>query len=675
MNLLKMLLEINKIGKEIENMSDSNELGNFLFTKLKKIIDFDFFALGDINETTLTINYYFYAEDGVLKTDVPRPINKENSLTYFSYINKKIVLMNDVENEYKNYVPNLVHLGAEHISSSLLIIPLYDNEKIIGFLNVQNWKKDSFDAEKVVLFKEIATYLSGVLIKFKNKKNRDISLDSFDGSKSIFGIFLEKSLKVDRIETLNEIFLESLNKVFHINSFIMELYVDNFDRFYTYMDEKSQMISFNNTVEELYEDNFILLYENKSIGKLSFPKGYLLKNETFYLFMNLFKVNLIKILEKIQLKEEIEENRNNIFALKKAYENIKLINKLGKNIGNINNMKELCFLLHDELKKIFEENISVILAKLDKDTIHYTAIENNSEIFISSVDTNKENSLASYCIQNEKTIVINDYKEDIGFYFNDKKSSYKSTVGEFRDSVIYVPLFDDKKILGAFSVQCGVVNFFDSYSIELVKNISSFVTMAWINDIKRESLKKEIELVKLDHSNLQEENLKLEKISSVDSLTNLLNRREFEKQINEAILENHGKKLDLFLAIIDLDYFKHVNDTLGHPEGDRYLIEIANLFKVYEGSRIKFARYGGDEFIAYFYGPTKLVVNEIFTDLYARLKKINLPNPHTGENQTLTIGLSNLLDLDEKIYEKLYIQADNALYLGKEKGRNCIEFL
>jgi len=52
MNLLKMLLEINKIGKEIENMSDSNELGNFLFTKLKKIIDFDFFALGDINETT-----------------------------------------------------------------------------------------------------------------------------------------------------------------------------------------------------------------------------------------------------------------------------------------------------------------------------------------------------------------------------------------------------------------------------------------------------------------------------------------------------------------------------------------------------------------------------------------------------------------------------------------------
>ena len=677
MNLLKMLLEINKIGKEIENMSDSQELGNFLLKKLKKIIDFDFFALGSIDEETLSVNYLFYEEDGRLTTDISRAIVKEKSLTYYSFINKKIILMNDSEKEYKNYVSSLMHLGTEHTSTSLLIIPLYENDKIIGFLNVQNWKKDSFDAEKVVLFKEIAVYLSSVLIKFRNQRNTNIISGNKANSKSLLGNFVEKSIEVDNIPNLNKLFLEFLNKSFGVREFTLDIYKNSFPKFYSFINEKQE--SFSLLKEESHKfserESFFLFYEDRSMGKISFPLGTVQKNETFFLFVNIYKINLIKILEKNQLQEEIEENKNNIFALKKAYENIKYINELGKSIGSINNLKELCFLLHRELKKIFEVNLSIILATLNGERINYIAIENNEEIFLESLNMANEDSLASFCIKNERTIIINDYKEDIEFYFDDKESSLKNTVGEFRDSVIFIPLFDNKKIIGAFSVQCGVLNFFDSYSVELIKNISSFVTMATVNEIKRDSLKKEIELVRLNHSNLQEVNLELEKISSIDSLTTLFNRREFEKQIKEIILENKEKNIDLFLALIDLDYFKHINDNLGHPEGDRYLIEVSKLFKSYENQNIKFARYGGDEFIAYFYGTTKIMVNEIFTDLQNKLKWLSLPNPHSGENQTLTIGITNLYDLEDKNYENLYLKADTALYLGKEKGKNRIEYL
>ena len=676
MSLLNLFLEINKIGKEIEKMKDYDELGYFLYYKLKKVIDFDFLSLGSIDEKEMKLKYYFYVENGVVTSNTQVPVTKESSLSYYSHINKRIILMNDVEKEHKTYVKSLSHLGGHYKDYSLLTIPIYDKGEVKALLSVQHWRKNAFDVEKVVLFKEIANYLNNVLSKFENKEVSNIGLQSSEDSKSLLGNFIDHSSKAESIEALNKILFEFCSSLFNINNFILTVYKDSkIERFLIKRNEKS--IVQQNPLNKKHISKgliYFLANENENFASLEFDRDIVDKKETLNILINIYKLSFIKVLEKIELTKEIKENEKMLSILKKAYDNIKTLNELGQNIVASTNLKEVCFTIYQELKNILFADLSIIIVRKDRNSLNYTCVENNSEVELGTIDINEDSSLASFVIKNNKTIIINDYDQDIYLYYDNKNKAVKNVIGIASNSIIYIPLLEERNIIGAFSIQAESKNFFDNYTIELVKNIASFVSVALSHENRRENLSKEIALVKKDHLTLQKENLALEKISSTDSLTGLLNRREFERQIDE-LITNSSSKINIYIALIDLDYFKHVNDTFGHLEGDKYLIEILNIFKKFQNSDIKFSRYGGDEFVAYFCHKTKEEVEILLNNILDLLKDICLPNPHTKTNQTLTIGLANMLALNDNSYKELYRRADNALYIGKNKGRNQIVFI
>lgn len=676
MSLLELYLEINKIGKEIEKMKDYDELGHFLYYKLKNVIDFDFLSLGRIDEEEMKLKYYFYVENGIVTSKLEIPIIKENSLNYFSHRNKRIILMNDVEKEYKNYVKNLSHLGRHYKEYSLLIIPIYDDQKVKALLSVQHWRKNAFDVEKVVLFKEIASYLNNVLCKFENKDTAIIESHVYESSKSLIGNFIDTTSRAESISALTKIFFEFCKFIFYVDNFILTIYKDGKIKKYLISCDINDKIQETSISIDYPSSTFIyfLDHENKNFASLDFGKEIIEKKETLNILLNIYKINFIKILEKEELTKEIEENKKMLNILKESYDNFKALNELGQNIVASESIKEACFLIYKALKKILSKDLSVIVVKKEKNLLKYTCVENNMEIPMGVFDIDKDSSLSSYAIKNNKTIVINDYDEDIFIYYQNSNQAVRNVIGKTLNSLVYLPLLEDKTIIGAFSVQADTKNFFDNYIIEFVKNIASFVAVALSHENKKENLSKEIALVRKDHLSLQKENLELEKISSTDSLTGLLNRREFERQIEE-LIKGKETKLNLFIALIDLDYFKHVNDTYGHLEGDRYLIEISDIFKSFQDENVKFSRYGGDEFAAYFYGERKEEVESLLVTILNKLKKMYLPNPHTKINQTLTIGVANMLDLSDNSYKELYRRADNALYLGKNKGRNQIVFI
>lgn len=676
MSLLKLFLEINKIGKEIEKMKDYDELGHFLYHKLKKVIDFDFLSLGRVDEEEMKLKYYFYVENGIVTSKLELPITKENSLSYFSHSNKRIILMNDVEKEYRNYVKSLSHLGGHYKEYSLLTIPIYDDHKVKALLSVQHWRKNAFDVEKVVLFKEIASYLNNVLWKFENKDMTNIDSQINEISKSLIGNFIDSTSKAENIRALNKIFFEFCKSIFYIESYVLTIYTDAKIVKYLINLDTNDKIQETLVGIDYPSSTFIhfLNHENKNFASLDFGKEIKDKKETLNILMNIYKINFIKILEKKELTKEIEENEKMLNILKKAYDNIKSLNELGQNIVASGNTREVCFLIHESLKKVLSKDLSILVVKKEKNILNYTCVENDMEISMGALDIDKDSSLSSFAIKNNQTIVINDYDEDIFIYYKNSMQAVRNVVGKASNSIVYLPLLEDKTIIGAFSVQADTKNFFDNYTIELVKNIASFVAVALSHQNRKENLSKEIALVKKDHLSLQKENLELEKISSTDSLTGLLNRREFERQIEE-MMKGKENRINLFMILIDLDYFKHVNDTYGHLEGDRYLIEIANIFKNFQDKDTKFSRYGGDEFVAYAYNKTREEVELLLNTILSKVKKLYLPNPHTKINQTLTIGVANMLDLSDNSYKELYRRGDNALYLGKNRGRNQIVFI
>lgn len=158
----------------------------------------------------------------------------------------------------------------------------------------------------------------------------------------------------------------------------------------------------------------------------------------------------------------------------------------------------------------------------------------------------------------------------------------------------------------------------------------------------------------------------LEFLSSHDPLTKLLNRSRFieivEEKMNEANI-NH------YIAMMDIDHFKQLNDTYGHLAGDSILIKIASIFKKYECENVKVARYGGEEFIFYqksiSTGKVIKTLEKIQDEIRAAAFQIN---DELSLTVTVSIGLAKLEDgsrLQDVIHE-----ADTNLYLAKKKGRD-----
>ncbi|WP_019567901.1 diguanylate cyclase [Thioalkalivibrio sp. ALMg13-2] len=146
--------------------------------------------------------------------------------------------------------------------------------------------------------------------------------------------------------------------------------------------------------------------------------------------------------------------------------------------------------------------------------------------------------------------------------------------------------------------------------------------------------------------------------AETDSLTGLFNRGAFDSRLREGVLQCSRQGEPLGLILLDLDFFKEVNDTHGHQYGDQYLQQMAEAMRASIREHVdKPCRIGGDEFAILVYGDNR-VVNEVAR----RVLK--------GVNQRVSIGVAQLREGDT--VDTLIARADAALYDAKRRGRGRI---
>ncbi len=155
-----------------------------------------------------------------------------------------------------------------------------------------------------------------------------------------------------------------------------------------------------------------------------------------------------------------------------------------------------------------------------------------------------------------------------------------------------------------------------------------------------------------------------------DQLTGLANRQQLSEQL-AALLALPGAGPALAVAFCDIDHFKLVNDTYGHDSGDRLLREVADRISATVRSGDVVARLGGDEFVVVLVGVRELgealAVAETIRAAVARSVSGG------GDAVTLSIGVSLALPGDD--VDRLVARADDAVYLAKERGRDCVAAL
>lgn len=160
--------------------------------------------------------------------------------------------------------------------------------------------------------------------------------------------------------------------------------------------------------------------------------------------------------------------------------------------------------------------------------------------------------------------------------------------------------------------------------------------------------------------------------SYVDELTQLLNRRAVLEGLSEEYRRALRVGYPLSVALIDLDFFKSVNDRFGHPFGDKVLIEVAREIGKIGRKNDLVGRYGGEEFLIVFPECDAKMATHILEHLREKIADMVFET-ESGDQVKVTIsaGVSQLENNDEE-YLQLIARADFALYRAKEFGRNQV---
>lgn len=160
----------------------------------------------------------------------------------------------------------------------------------------------------------------------------------------------------------------------------------------------------------------------------------------------------------------------------------------------------------------------------------------------------------------------------------------------------------------------------------------------------------------------------LKKLSITDPLTQISNRLHLDEMMNAELHRTSRTRSVFSFVLFDIDYFKQINDSFGHPIGDKVLIQIGELMHKHIRSTDTFGRWGGEEFLI------MLIDTDIEASIIAAEKLRNVIESsdfNIGQKVTCSFGVAAWED--DMTIEAIVSRADKAMYKAKESGRNCVK--
>lgn len=238
---------------------------------------------------------------------------------------------------------------------------------------------------------------------------------------------------------------------------------------------------------------------------------------------------------------------------------------------------------------------------------------------------------------------------------------------------------DDEFTLKAYEI--GIADFImKPINYKILKHKIK-VIIKWINrkrefERKNLMLKKRIRKIKNEMDILSEEKHHAEVNGNIDALTNIPNRRLFDRTLEEEWyrLMRTGSYLSVFM--IDIDYFKAYNDLYGHIRGDQALTQVASVIdEAFNRVGDFVARYGGEEFVVLIPNFDFDEAKNMADDLRMKIEEAKIKHEGSEISSYLTASIGVATMVPKTKHEKTFLvdEADSALYLAKKSGRNIVK--
>ena len=164
----------------------------------------------------------------------------------------------------------------------------------------------------------------------------------------------------------------------------------------------------------------------------------------------------------------------------------------------------------------------------------------------------------------------------------------------------------------------------------------------------------------------------LQRLASLDGLTQIANRRYFEESLSRQWYRRLGKQQYLSVILCDVDFFKFYNDTYGHQAGDKCLQQVAKVLQQSVRTNDLVARYGGEEFVVILPCANSETVIQIAQRISFNVKTLQIEHINSKASQyvTLSCGVASIIPNEQLSPSALVVNADKGLYHAKEQGRD-----
>ncbi len=224
----------------------------------------------------------------------------------------------------------------------------------------------------------------------------------------------------------------------------------------------------------------------------------------------------------------------------------------------------------------------------------------------------------------------------------------------------------------------------NNYYIDQLSEFLAEYTQKIRQEVGQKTLKLEEELARCQQQlvlsqqaehQTRKQNLELKRISRLDGLTKIANRRHFDEQLQFEWRRLTRSRKPLSLVLCDVDYFKRYNDTYGHQMGDLCLKQVAQALRKSKRRTGDFvARYGGEEFVFLLPNTDESAAIEFAQTVKAAIDNLQLPHRDSAVSSrvTLSMGISSMIPAQATSPDTLFLSADKALYEAKNTGRDRI---
>lgn len=248
--------------------------------------------------------------------------------------------------------------------------------------------------------------------------------------------------------------------------------------------------------------------------------------------------------------------------------------------------------------------------------------------------------VAGWVAKHKKPVLIADVREDPRFKVVEQQK--RKMV-----SMISAPLMVKDRVIGVVSLTThNEEHLFSQDELELVVLMSAHISLAL-------------------------ENNRLYEISVLDGLTNVYNRRYLEQRLSEEVAYSKRYSKPLTVVMLDIDFFKNLNDTYGHQAGDHVLVTVSSLLAEALREYDVVARYGGEEFSVILPTTPKQKGASIAERLRVSIAEHDFSHKGKEISTSISLGVACFPE-DGETPEELIAAADKALYRAKEYGRNQV---